>query len=114
MKLSLKWLSRHVPPERVVMSVDSLVGMVHAVEQGVGAAMLLCPLADARPALVRLAEPQPALNTSMLLFFAMIHLLTMKPIVLSCSKRTLDRIAEHAAASCSRAKRPPADRCRPT
>lgn len=58
-----QWLVRHVPRERVVMTVDSLVGMVHAVEHGVGAAMLLCPLADARPGLVRLAEPDPALNT---------------------------------------------------
>jgi DNA-binding transcriptional LysR family regulator len=60
-----KWLARHVAPERVAMTVDSLVGMVHAVEQGVGAAMLLCPLADVRPGLVRLAEPEAALNTQL-------------------------------------------------
>ncbi len=58
-----KWLARSVPRERVVMTVDSLVGMVQAVEHGIGAAMLLCPLADARPGLVRLAEPDPALDT---------------------------------------------------
>lgn len=58
-----KWLARTIPAERVAMSVDSLVGMVHAVEHGIGAAMLLCPLADARPGLVRLAEPDPALDT---------------------------------------------------
>jgi len=58
-----KWLARSVAPAQVVMTVDSLVGMVHAAEQGLGAAMLLCPLADARPGLVRLAEPDPALDT---------------------------------------------------
>lgn len=58
-----KWLVRSVPVERVVMTVDSLVGMLHAVEQGIGAAMLLCPLGDANPALVRLAEPDSALDT---------------------------------------------------
>lgn len=60
-----KWLSRTVPATQVVMRVDSLVGMVHAVEHGVGAAMLLCPLADARPELVRIAEPQAALDTQL-------------------------------------------------
>lgn len=58
-----KWLARTIAADRVVMTVDSLVGMVHAVEQGIGAAMLLCPLADARPGLVRLAEPDAALDT---------------------------------------------------
>lgn len=58
-----KWLVRSVPAERVVMTIDSLVGMVQAVQRGIGAAMLLCPLADAGGELVRLAEPEPALNT---------------------------------------------------
>ncbi len=58
-----RWLARTIPPERVVMTVDSLVGMVQAVEHGLGAAMLLCPLADSRPGLVRLADPEVALDT---------------------------------------------------
>lgn len=58
-----KWLRRSVPGERVVMSVDSLVGMLQAVQHGIGAAMLLCPLAEAQPGLVRLAAPDPALDT---------------------------------------------------
>ena len=60
-----KWLKRQVGADRVVMTVDSLVGMVQAVEHGIGAAMLLCPLADARAGLVRLAEPDAALNTQL-------------------------------------------------
>jgi DNA-binding transcriptional LysR family regulator len=58
-----RWLCEHVPPERHAISVDSLLGMAAAVEAGLGAGMLLCLLADARPGLVRLADPDPALDT---------------------------------------------------
>lgn len=58
-----KWLDRNIAAARVVMTCDSLVGMVQAVEHGIGAAMLLCPLADAKADLVRLAEPESALDT---------------------------------------------------
>ncbi|WP_280151345.1 LysR family transcriptional regulator [Piscinibacter sp. XHJ-5] len=58
-----KWLHRHVDASRIALRVDSLVGMVDAVAHGAGAAMLLCPLADARPELVQLAPPDPALAT---------------------------------------------------
>jgi DNA-binding transcriptional LysR family regulator len=58
-----RWLRDHVPAERHAASVDSLLGMVAAVEAGLGAGMLLCLLADAKPALVRLADPDPALDT---------------------------------------------------
>jgi len=60
-----KWLAAHVPAERVVMTVDSLVGMVHAVRSGIGAAMLLCPLAERHAELVQLLEPPPALDTQL-------------------------------------------------
>jgi DNA-binding transcriptional LysR family regulator len=58
-----RWLREHVPAQQHVASVDSLLGMVAAVEAGLGAGMLLCLLADAKPALVRLADPDPALDT---------------------------------------------------
>ncbi|MFL6635558.1 MAG: LysR family transcriptional regulator [Massilia sp.] len=58
-----RWLREHVPANKVAASVDSLLGMVAAVEAGLGAGMLLCLLADARPGLVRLADPDPALDT---------------------------------------------------
>ncbi|MCW3481557.1 LysR family transcriptional regulator [Neisseriaceae bacterium JH1-16] len=57
------WLRRQVPAERIVFSADSLVGMVDAVRHGLGVGMLLCLLAEADPPLVRLAEPDPALDT---------------------------------------------------
>jgi DNA-binding transcriptional LysR family regulator len=58
-----KWLHRHVPSSRIAMRVDSLTGMVDAVAAGVGAGMLLCPLADGRPDLVRLRPPDPRHDT---------------------------------------------------
>jgi DNA-binding transcriptional LysR family regulator len=58
-----KWLAKRVAPGRIVMRVDSLVGMVDAVEHGVGVAMLLCPLANARPGLVPLMPPPRELDT---------------------------------------------------
>jgi DNA-binding transcriptional LysR family regulator len=58
-----RWLREHVPAERWVFSADTLVGMAAAVEAGIGAGMLLCLLADARPRLIRLAPPLPALDT---------------------------------------------------
>lgn len=60
-----KWLAAHVPAERVAMSVDSLVGMLLAVRHGIGAAMLLCPLADVHHDLVQLQPPPAALDTQL-------------------------------------------------
>jgi len=58
-----KWLARRVDASRVAMRVDSLAAMVDAVSAGLGAGMLLCPLADARPELVQLQPPDKALDT---------------------------------------------------
>ena len=60
-----KWLARRVAPERIALRVDSLVGMVDAVESGLGVGMLLCPLANARAGLAQLLEPPPELNTQL-------------------------------------------------
>lgn len=58
-----KWLRQHIAPERIVLRMDSLVGMVEAVARGHGAGMLLCPLAARHPELVPLADPEDALDT---------------------------------------------------
>lgn len=59
------WLRQHVPIEKQVLSVDSLLGMAGAVEAGVGAGMLLCLLAEGRRDLVQLAPPDLALDTEL-------------------------------------------------
>ena len=52
-----------MPAERIAVRVDSLVGMVDAVEHGAGVGMLLCPLAQSRPGLVQLEPPDARLDT---------------------------------------------------
>lgn len=59
----VKWLRANVPAERMTACMDSLVGMVECVRQGMGVGMLLCPLADRHAELVRLADPLPELDT---------------------------------------------------
>lgn len=60
---SMKWVRKNVPPERIAFRVDSFAGMVEAVSAGIGVGMLLCPLADARKELIRLASPPPQLDS---------------------------------------------------
>lgn len=57
-----EWLRRHVGRERVVVRVDSLVGVADAVAAGIGLGMLPRPLVQARPHLVQLRPPEPGLN----------------------------------------------------
>ena len=54
-----RWLESRVPPERIGLRVDSVLALAGAVEAGLGLAHLPCFVGDARPALRRLAEPEP-------------------------------------------------------
>lgn len=58
-----RWVAANVPAANIRTRIDSLVGMLECARQGLGVAMLLCPLADAREDLVRLAPPLPLLDT---------------------------------------------------
>jgi DNA-binding transcriptional LysR family regulator len=58
-----KWLQERIPEERIVVRLDSLVGMVEAVRNSMGVGMLLCLLADDERDLVRLAEPVKEVET---------------------------------------------------
>jgi DNA-binding transcriptional LysR family regulator len=60
-----RWLREHVPPERHVISLDSLLAMPAAVAAGMGMGMLLCMLADTRPELVQIAPADAALDTEL-------------------------------------------------
>jgi DNA-binding transcriptional LysR family regulator len=59
------WVREHIGDDHVVMRVDSLIGMLDAVRNGLGAGMLLCLLADGEKGLVRLAEPFSELDTEL-------------------------------------------------
>jgi DNA-binding transcriptional LysR family regulator len=58
-----EWAIKHVPAERVALSVDTLVGMASAVRAGIGIGMLLTLLGDGDDQLVRVREPDPQLDT---------------------------------------------------
>lgn len=58
-----RWALAHVPADRCAVRADSLVAMAQAVRHDMGAGMLLCMLGDADDSLVRLADPDPALDT---------------------------------------------------
>ncbi|RAI45862.1 LysR family transcriptional regulator [Rhodoplanes roseus] len=58
---AVKFVRARVPPERIAYRVNSVLGLAEAVESGLGIGHLPCLIGDARPALVRLAPPDPAL-----------------------------------------------------
>jgi len=60
---SAQWVRKHVPDERVVLRVDSLVALADAVAAGVGLGWVSVPLAEARPALVQLQPPLAEFDT---------------------------------------------------
>lgn len=50
----------HVAAERIVYRINTVLGLAEAVEAGIGIGFLPCFMADRRPALARLAPPDPA------------------------------------------------------
>ncbi len=53
----IKWMERHVPGAQIGFRADSFVALKHAVQAGVGLAILPCCLADDDPSLTRLEAP---------------------------------------------------------
>ena len=58
-------MRERVAPERIVYKVNTVLGLAEAVEAGIGIGPLPCFIADARPALVRLAPPNPDFSTGL-------------------------------------------------
>lgn len=54
-----RFAREHVPPEKLVYKVNTVLGLAEAVEAGMGIGHLPCFIANARPQLVRLAPPEP-------------------------------------------------------
>jgi DNA-binding transcriptional LysR family regulator len=85
------FLRRRVDPKRVVYRVSSVLGLAEAVEAGLGIGHLPCFIAGVRPALVRLAPPDPG-------FAADLWLLTHADLRHSPRVRVfLDMLAEDIA-----------------
>jgi len=62
---SVQFVHSHVPPERIVYKVNTVLGLAEAVEEGIGIGHLPCFIADARPLLTRLAPPEAAFGTDL-------------------------------------------------
>jgi DNA-binding transcriptional LysR family regulator len=56
------WIDQHTDEGAVVYRTTSLISQFAAAREGIGMALLPCPLADREPALVRLAPPMKALE----------------------------------------------------
>jgi len=59
---AVRFVADHVAPERIVYRINSVLGLAEAVEAGIGIGHLPCLIGDVRPALVRLAPPEPNLR----------------------------------------------------
>ena len=56
---AVRYVQQHVPRERNVYRVNTVLGLAEAVEAGIGIGHLPCFVADARPKLIRLAPLEP-------------------------------------------------------
>ncbi|MDX3805369.1 LysR family transcriptional regulator [Bosea thiooxidans] len=65
MMSAVRYLARHVAPERVVYKLNTVLGLAEAVEAGIGVGFLPCFIGDTRPGLARLAAPNPDLSADL-------------------------------------------------
>ena len=60
-----KYVRAHVPADRIVYKINSVLGLCEAVESGAGVGPLPCFQADTRPDLVRVTDVVPEFNSSL-------------------------------------------------
>jgi len=58
-----RWMEREVAGERVVMRLNTVLGVAEAIEAGIGFAPLPCFIGDQISSLVRLSEPVDELSS---------------------------------------------------
>ncbi len=108
MMSAVRYLARHVSPERIVYKLNTVLGIAEAVEAGVDIGFLPCFIGDTRPGLTRLDQPDPDLSADLWLLthpdlrhtprvrlfldFAAAELARLKPLVEG------DRLPGNAAA----------------
>jgi DNA-binding transcriptional LysR family regulator len=61
----VKYARAHVPADKLVYKVNTVIGLAEAVEAGVGIGHLPCFIADKRPTLKRLAPPDDSFGTDL-------------------------------------------------
>ncbi|GJD49205.1 HTH-type transcriptional regulator HdfR [Methylobacterium crusticola] len=60
-----RYVLERTAPERVVLRLDTVVGLADAVAAGIGIGPLPCLIAERRPGLVRLSAPEPDLSAGL-------------------------------------------------
>jgi DNA-binding transcriptional LysR family regulator len=58
-----RYVRDHVAPENIALRSSAVLGLTEAVEQGLGIGPLPCFIADQRPGLIRLMQPNPDFST---------------------------------------------------
>ena len=56
---AVRFVRERVPDARIAIKINTVLGLAEAVEEGIGIGPLPCLIADQRPRLVRLTEPNP-------------------------------------------------------
>ena len=63
--LAVRFVRERVPEARIAIKINTVLGLAEAVEEGVGVGPLPCLIADQRPKLVRLTNPNPEFATGL-------------------------------------------------
>jgi DNA-binding transcriptional LysR family regulator len=62
---AVRFVRDTVPSEKVALKLNTVLGLTEAVQEGIGIGPLPCFIADRRPDLVRLCEPNPDFGTGL-------------------------------------------------
>lgn len=62
---AVRFVRERVPETRIAIKINTVLGLAEAVEEGVGVGPLPCLIADQRPSLVRLTDPNPEFATGL-------------------------------------------------
>ena len=62
---AVRYVHERVPEARIAIKINTVLGLTEAVEEGIGIGPLPCLIADRRPKLVRLTEPNPDFSTGL-------------------------------------------------
>ncbi|MBS7538755.1 LysR family transcriptional regulator [Ancylobacter lacus] len=60
-----KFLHENIAPERIVLRINSVLGLAEAIEEGIGIGHIPCMSGDARPLLVRLGPIEPTFSADL-------------------------------------------------
>jgi DNA-binding transcriptional LysR family regulator len=60
-----RWMETNVPPERVVMRINTILGVAEAIQAGVGVSVLPCFIGERTAGLARLTDPVTDISASL-------------------------------------------------